>query len=90
MLAGRASDSGRRMSADNVYYYTNWAARPTLMSAAEASLNSLKAIGIEAHMDGNNSSQNNDAIHFLVGPSGRIPHLRNSSGSFATVAATLG
>jgi hypothetical protein len=45
------------------------AARPTLMPAAEALSASLKSIGVEAHTDdNNNSSQNNDAIHLLVGP----------------------
>jgi hypothetical protein len=45
------------------------AARPALMPAAEALSDSLKAIGIEARTgDDNNSSENNGAIHLLVGP----------------------
>ncbi len=43
------------------------ASRPKLMPAAEALAEALRAVGIAVHNDNNNTSQNDDAIHFLVG-----------------------
>lgn len=41
--------------------------RDTLMPAADALADALRSIGIAVHNDNNNSSRNDDAIHFLVG-----------------------
>jgi hypothetical protein len=57
------------MGVNNVSIEVRSENRPTLMPAAEALAEALRAMDIEATTDDdNNSSQNDDAIHLIVGP----------------------
>jgi hypothetical protein len=52
----------------NISIEVHPAFRSALLPAADALADALRAIEIDVHNDNNNSSQNDDAIHFLVGP----------------------
>jgi hypothetical protein len=57
------------MGVNNVSIEVRPRSRATLMPAAEALAAALRAIDIEATThDDNNTSQNDDAIHLIVGP----------------------
>ena len=57
------------MGVNNVSIEVRPDSRAKLMPAAEALGAALGAIGIKANTgDNNNSSQNDDAIHLIVGP----------------------